>query len=520
MVDKQKQSGLLRFFKRTDGTDRRGDAWENVISGLGRASYDKRLGGQMQTPLRRGSRIQDEALFVGDDLAKTIATLPAKEMVRKWITITVDADKSDEVRTEEIEEKADVARKAADFLETIEAQHHVFLSLLWSRVFGGCLLFLGVDDGGGDDPDSMATPLNEDNIREFKFLKTFDRWQVSVRKRYDDIGNPNFGEPELYTIVPDVRTGVGAGRDLVVHESRFIRFDGVLTPHHRRQENDGWSDGVFVAIEHLLRDYGMSWAGVAYLLADFAVNIFKMSGLKDALNSDSENLILNRVQIIELCRSIGRVIPLDNEKEDFERKQSPVAGLPETLDRLDKRLATAARMPMTLLFGMSPAGMNATGASDIRLFYDHISSEQESTLRPKLERLLRIMWIAGNGPTAGKEPESWSFKFVPLWQMSEKEEAEIRKITADTDALYLEWGVLTEAEVTQSRFGGGEYSTETMLDQKARDAADAEPSDGDLKKAIEAAKERNLLPPNPMMPPVAMPEPNPVSEPEGDADAE
>ncbi|MFQ8761936.1 MAG: anti-CBASS protein Acb1 family protein [Intestinimonas sp.] len=53
-------------------------------------------------------------------------------------------------------------------------------------------------------------------------------------------------------------------------------------------------------------------------------------------------------------------------------------------------LSGASRIPVTKLFGRSPAGMNATGESDLRNYYDYVDTLREAKLRPILEKLLPV----------------------------------------------------------------------------------------------------------------------------------
>jgi hypothetical protein len=56
--------------------------------------------------------------------------------------------------------------------------------------------------------------------------------------------------------------------------------------------------------------------------------------------------------------------------------------------------------------------------------------------------------------------------------MSDKEQADLRKTTADTDVAYINAGVLLPEEVALSRFGSGTWSAETAVDLAVpRDAA-------------------------------------------------
>ncbi len=465
------------------------DGWANVITGLG-TGRDKSTGGTLVAAVPNTDYTKFQNLFYTDDLAATAAELPAREMVRAWISVvandpgTLDdngrqGSPDGEVSTEEV---VSLGNKILSRLEELGAQTAVFESIVWSRVFGGSLLFMEIDDGGGDDPDSLAQPLNEATIQSFSGLVVYDRFEVRVAKRYGvSVSLTKLGTPEIYEIIPSAQSS--GSPPVLVHETRFIRFDGVLTNRRRMRDNDGWSDSIYGRTEHLLRDYGQSWLGIANMIQDFAQAVFKIKGLAAALASDQDDLVMKRVKILDMCRSVARAVPLDADGEEFERKQTPVSGLADLVDRFSIRLAAAFRMPVTLLFGQSPAGQNATGESDISFFYDQISANQETSLRPKLERLIRLLLLSKDGPTNGVEPEDWSFVFNALFQLTELEQATLRKTQAETDKTYIDSGVLDEDEITFSRFGGDKYSTDTQLDLERRatdDLADDLPEDDPL----------------------------------------
>lgn len=442
--------------------EQKADGWENTITGLGR-SRDKRTGTRIKYTAVQGSRDKYDDYYAGDDTAATIAELPAREMTREWIELSVD-DTGADIRTEEPEQRLLTAKKVMQALDDVDAKSMVAQALLWSRVHGGALLFLGVNDGA----DDLTQPLNMDQVRSLDFLLVFDRWEVQIQSTVQDMKSPDFGKPEIYLIQSTTETGQGMGLSTPVHASRFIRFDGVRTSRYRMALNGGWADSIYTRMEETLQDYGISWHGVCHLLQDFSQAVLKMKGLADAILESEGNLVLDRMTAMDLCRSVARAIPIDADDEDFIRVATPMSGLPETLDRLMLRVASAARMPATLLFGQSPSGLNATGESDIRFFYDQIKASQEENLRPRLDRLLEVIFAAREGPTKGKQPENWSYRFNPLWQESDAERAGVRKTQAETDAIYIRDGVVDVEEVALSRFGGDSYSTDTVLDMERR----------------------------------------------------
>src|SRR5690606_6888876 len=205
-----------------------------------------------------------------------------------------------------------------------------------------------------------------------------------------------------------------------------------------------------------------------------------IQNLAEMLAADQEGLVLKRLEMLDMARSIERAVFMDAEKERFEYVTRSIAGMPETLDRLALRLSAGTGIPVTLLMGQSPAGLNATGASDIRLWYDNVRSQQNQHLTPRIGRVVRLAFLSKDGPTNGKEPEDWSISWRPLWQPTEKEQAETRYLTMQTDVGYIDRGVLSPRKVAESRFGGDRWSMETTVDIDDWDEfGEPEPDDGD-----------------------------------------
>ena len=465
------------------------DGWENLTTGLGMSTRDKRLGRRIKVPGYAMSAEIYDSLFTSSDVAATIAELPAREMVREWISVYAE-----DPSTEETEDRGEIVSGVMSRLDELDAQEHIFSAKLWSRVYGGSLIFLGIDDG-----QDISQPLNEDRVRSFDSLTVFDRFEVSIVDWYRDVkaDGPKYGLPKIYR-TQDTKSPTVPIMPQDIHETRLIRLDGVKTTRRRMIRNGGWADSIYARLEELIGDYEESWQGMFHLIQDFAQMVYKIRGLAAALTADEEGRVINKLMHMDLCRSLVRGIPMDAENEEAQRLSTPVSGLPELLDRGSLRLAQAARMPVTLLMGQSPAGMNATGASDISFFYDQIKAAQEAELRKPINRILKLIFKSATGPTRGKEPENWSFEFNPLWQLDDKEEAEIRKIQAETDAIYIEQGVVYEKEIAKSRFGGDKYSSETVLDPVLREE----------EETIEEDRQRSLKEaPSEETPPVAIQQP-------------
>lgn len=445
---------------------RRVDDWANLTTGFGVMGLDKRLGGAWGYTSIDQLTCQD--MWRGDDMLDRIVTLPANEMIREGWNIGIEGDKD---TAEDIDEAFREIRRDPG---GAWAEDKIYTGLTWARAYGGCGMLLGADDGVRNVQD-LALPLREDRIRSFEWMTPFTPMELVPVKWYPDPLQPRFGEPSQYRLTPLERPP-GYSADLatlpIVHESRIVRFDGEVTSRGQMLHNihQGWGDSIFVRLQQVVADFQAGWAGAGVLLSDFAVPTLKIKGLADLLASQSPNnsSLQARAEAIEQARSIARTIILDAE-EEYERKSTTLTGYPELLQQLTNRLASAARMPVSLLMGQAPAGLKATGDSDIRWFYDQVAALQERKLRWQLQRIHKLIMLAKNGPTRGKEPKSWVLNFKPLWQLTDLEESTMRFNVAQADNLYLQNQVVTPEEVAQSRFGGDAYAIDTKIDKGLRD---------------------------------------------------
>jgi phage-related protein (TIGR01555 family) len=433
----------------------RKDGWTNAVTYLGDKNKDKR---RRTSPKQFGRLPFDklEALYRDHGIARRIIDLPADSMTREWFTLTEDKDD-----------------KVMQRLETLGAQDKITEAIKQARLYGGSLVLMGVDDGqfrtDDDDPD-LTLPVKEDSIKSVNFLQVFAgvrEVEVLTSSIDKSVTSDTCGEPLLYRI-----NKILGGGSFDVHASRVIRFDGALVPRITKIENAGWHDSVFQAAYTQIRQVGTTYDSAEFIIQDFVTTIVKIQDLLNLIASGQEDLLKKRINYLDLSRHVANTVLLSSE-EEFDRKSSTVAGLGDLLDRFMMALSSVTGIPVTLLMGRSPAGMNATGESDIRLWYDKVRSDQNNMLKPRLEKLIRYLFLEDGG----KEPEEWSITFNPLFQLTEKEKSELYKSTAEADAVYINANVLDPVEVAVSRFGGEEFNTGNIeiVDREKPEAPEDEP---------------------------------------------
>lgn len=431
------------------------DGWVNLAASIGTTSG--RLGGFR---FQANDRIDDttlEAMYDGDGYAARIVDALPRYALRKPFVVSTGEAAMDTAISSQI--------------DSLALRRYLLEAWSWGRLFGGALLWVGADDGR-----APVDPLDYNNIRSIRFLSVHDRCLAMPVAYFTDPLHPDFGTPSLYRIEQQGARGSGSA---IVHASRLVRFGGVLTTRRQRVRNNDWDNSVLQRVWDKLLAFNAAYANGGTLLADASQGVYKIKGLMEMMAGSESDLLQRRLMIMDQSRSIARAVLLDAEMEDFSRVETSLTGLPDVIDRFALYLAGVAEMPVTVLMGRSPAGMNATGEADITLWYATVGAEQGNYLQPRLERVMRMLLRAKNGPTGGVEPKDWKLSFASLYDMTPKETAELRKITADTDKTYIDAQVVTPEEVATSRFRPEGWSAEMVIDLEARAAAteNASPSD-------------------------------------------
>jgi len=129
---------------------------------------------------------------------------------------------------------------------------------------------------------------------------------------------------------------------------------------------------------------------------------------------------------------------LVNKGDQIKNTQYTFTGLEEVYEAMCLDLSGASRIPMTKLFGRSPAGLNATGESDLTNYYDYIDSLRESKLRPILEKLLPVLAMSAWGAV----PDGLDITFPPLWAPKADEAAKIAREKSEAILAAFQAGLL------------------------------------------------------------------------------
>jgi hypothetical protein len=204
-----------------------------------------------------------------------------------------------------------------------------------------------------------------------------------------------------------------------------------------------------MSLSQLAEPYVMNWLRTRQSVSDLISN-FSITALKTAMSQtltgggDGADII-DRAKLFNANRDNQGLMLLDKDTEELVQVNAPLSGLDKLQAQAQEHMCAVSRLPAIILTGLSPTGLNASSEGEIRVFYDWIAAQQEAHWRKPIQFIIDILQYSMFGSV---DPDI-SFSFVPLFQMSAKEEAEIRTADAARDGAYIDRGVVSNEEVRE-----------------------------------------------------------------------
>jgi phage-related protein (TIGR01555 family) len=395
------------------------DSFVNLISGMGgpkdKNSYN-------QYVLNQLTKQQLDAAYRGDWVARKTIDIPAFDSTRKW--------------REWLGADADQIEKLEEFERNFGLQQKIMQAMIKARLYGGAALVMGVNQGNPDEELDVERVGKDD----LEFVHVVSRWEINAGPRILDIMSPWYGEPSYYE---RINTPTDTLR---VHPSRVVRLLGNDVPDPTLS-TDGWGDSVLQAIDDAIRACGVVTGGIASMVQEAKVDVVKIPGLtKNIQTKKYEQGLTTRFQYANAAKSIINTIVLDKE-EDWARITQTFTALPDVLKMYLLIVSAAADIPSTRMLSQSPTGMSATGDSDTRNYYDRINADQTVRLSPALSRLDEVSIRS----VFGTRDPSIYYQWESLWQMDEKQSADIQLIKAQTHQIDVTNGLINPDTLRQAR---------------------------------------------------------------------
>lgn len=379
---------------------------DNYESFVGSVERQKRLRTKISV------KTSEKGLFnyVYDGLYKKICCTPAQDAIRNGYEI---CDSNENIVVD------DETKKINDILFDFDIDNKMTNAVSLARATGGAVLLLLVDDG-----ESIENELDYNNLKRIYGVKVYDATEVFPRTINMDYSSYDFGSIITYNVI-DSRTG----KNFIVHSSRLIVFDGMETVDRVRSQRNGWGGMVLDECETEIERYNQASKLSISILSRISQGVLKIKNLMGAINAGKEDKIKKYVSEMDALRSVMNSLIIDSE-DDFDLKNMTLTGYKDIIEQQQIAVSAVAKIPVTILFGRSPAGMNSTGESDMETYYAMLKRIQNTFLIKGFDKILKI--IMNCSEYGIDNDDLYHIKFNELKIISEKDKAEIKNKDADT----------------------------------------------------------------------------------------
>ncbi|MGL5719899.1 MAG: anti-CBASS protein Acb1 family protein [Alphaproteobacteria bacterium] len=466
----------------------------NYATGMGMPMYDPSRHADMGTgviPLDRGQ--QDRLMRSHKFIRKIIETIP-NQMTYRWGNLTLGGDDG----------APDIINDVHTWLDNLNTKSLVNRYKGLKRAFnqaikmafqtGNAALVILAKDGQNFD-----RPINSNNLRSIEGLFLADRWSIQpdISGIYANLEMAEYFwlNDSRFNKIIQLRGG-DLGR-IRIHRSRVLWFRGEELSDRTLLENEGCDDSVLQGIQQSFQEYFQAIRGAGRMIVDFDVVVHKVSGLLARIDNDPsgqyQQKMMERAQINNICRSIWRSMLIDLEDEDIVHSTRNVSGYDSLLDRLVLDLQANTDLTKSELFNEMSKGLSATDKVEQENANNRTRMYQESKLDSNMYDFLKLVFACKDGPTQGKEPDKWEWKWQELYPVTPVEQAELELMRSQIDQINSSIGAYTGEEAAKSHYSGSEYNPEITINWKEREKLKAE-QEKQQAEADKLAIQMGLLP--------------------------
>jgi phage-related protein (TIGR01555 family) len=348
----------------------------------------------------------------------------AEHATRKWIEIDGLPDERKAEMDEFLGEGDAGLKVRSTFQQVVEGD--------W--LFGRFHIF---PDFGRTDGPELAKPLLRDKAkispeRPLRALRTVEpMWIYPGPYEATNPLDEKFYKPDQWYV-----------NGQTVHTSRLLTVIGREVPDLLKP---AYAFGG-LSMTQMAKPYVDNWLRARQAASDtlegFSQWILK-TNMGAVLQGGGAQAILDRVALFNKWRVTRGTAVIDKGSEELDNRSTPLSGIDKLQAQAQEHLSSVSGIPMVILLGVTPSGLNASSDSELEAFRDAVHAYQEKALRQPIQAILDFAQLSLWGTIDPKV----TFKFVPLEEMSEAETADLQSKHADTHGKYVNMGVVDNQEV-------------------------------------------------------------------------
>ncbi len=325
--------------------------------------------------------------------------------------------------------------------DALEKERHIFHYLQRIDVISGIgefgLLLLGLNDGGElSKPlkgiDEKTGEKQGKNSYKLLYLKPLDETVIEIKAKEIDIASPRYGLPTLYTIQFQ-EGGITAGSTI---STKIVHWTRVLHIADNRLSSDVYGTPRMKPVYNRLLDMRkiVSGSGEMFWRGGYPGTFFKIDkDIAGDWDSDTEEAFEEQIKLYS--DGMQRHMAMAGI-EEVQPMAPQIADPKGHIDAQVSVISMSLGVPKRIFLGSEIGQLAST--TDAETWNKRVSKRQEGYLSPMLIRLFVDRMIIYGVLSEVKE---YKIKWADLDTPSDKDKAEVAKITTDAFAKYIQGGV-------------------------------------------------------------------------------
>jgi hypothetical protein len=249
---------------------------------------------------------------------------------------------------------------------------------------------LYIDTGESKNPDELKTDLGDGSqettgsklekgkLKGFKVIEPM--WCYPLQYDARDPLADDWYQPQIWLTM-----------QRQIHTSRLLCLVGrevadILKPAYAF---------AGLSLSQMAKPYVDNWLRTRQAVTNL-VESFSVSGVytnAQSLLQGGGDEVLDRIEIFNLTRANAGTMVLDKDTEEFFNVSTPLGTLDALQAQSQEQMSAVSGIPLVVLLGITPKGLNASSEGEIRVFYDFIHAHQEKFFRPTLTKIINLIQL-------------------------------------------------------------------------------------------------------------------------------
>jgi len=231
--------------------------------------------------------------------------------------------------------------------------------------------------------------------------------------------NPDFGKESSIRVTAGETNGLpGTEFQSSTSVSRIYDASRYMHISFNRPYNEDLGRSVYETIFEALKLADVTNWSAGQILRDLTFKTYKSPSVDTAVASSAGS---NGVSKLMQLRSLMNMqfsteaLALIGNNDSVDKQGTQLSGVGDLISFMWDDISAATHIPKTVLLGQQSGKVSGT-QTDVQNYYSYIKAQQETILRPYLERLIRLLIKSSNVGNTDPDSIDWQVTFNPLWQ--------------------------------------------------------------------------------------------------------